>query len=73
MPRIDVESLARLYVMTADVPEYRDVLYAVSSPAYWSADPADGERAGRAALAYHCAVGNVSLSGYGRCYCGDTK
>jgi len=69
LPRVDVESLARLYVITAGVAEYRDrwhVLYAVSSPAYWSADL-------RAVPAYHCAIGNVSLSGYGRCYCGDTK
>ena len=76
LPRVDTESLAQLYVMTAGVPEYRDrwhVLYAVSSPTYWSADPAGGERAGRAALAYHCAIGNVSLSGYGQCYCGDGR
>ena len=76
LPRVDTESLARLYAMTAGIPEYRDrwhVLYAVSSPAYWPADLADGERAGRAALAYHCAIANVSLSGYGQCYCGDGR
>jgi sphingomyelin phosphodiesterase acid-like 3 len=69
LPRVDTESLARLYVMTAGVPEYRDrwhVLYAVSSPAYWSADL-------RAAPAYHCAIGNVPLSGYRQCYCGDGR
>jgi sphingomyelin phosphodiesterase acid-like 3 len=44
-----------------------------SSSAYWPADLADGERAGRAALAYHCAIGNVALSGYGQCYCGDAR
>jgi sphingomyelin phosphodiesterase acid-like 3 len=76
LPRVDVESVARLYVMTADVPEYRDRwhdFYAVSSPTYWSADPAGGERATRAPLAYHCAIGNVALSGYGQCYCGDAR
>jgi hypothetical protein len=62
--------------MSAGVPEYRDrwhVLYAVSSPAYWRADLAGSERAARAALAYHCAIGNVSLSGYGQCYCRDGR
>ena len=76
LPRVDTESLARLYAMTADVPEYRDrwhVLYAVSSPDYWSADPAGSERAARAALAYHCAIGNISLSGYRQCYCGNGR
>ena len=76
LPRVDTESLARLYAMTADVPEYRDRwhdLYPVSSSTYWSTDPAGGERATRASLAYHCAIGNVALSGYGRCYCGDAR
>jgi sphingomyelin phosphodiesterase acid-like 3 len=76
LPRVDIESLARLYVMTADVSEYRDRwhgLYAVSSPAYWSANPAGSERATRAALGYHCAIGNIGLSGYGQCYCGGGR
>jgi sphingomyelin phosphodiesterase acid-like 3 len=76
LPRVDLAGLARLYRMTADVPEDRDrwhTLYAVSSPGYWSADPAGSERAVRAVRAYHCAAGNVGLSGYGQCYCGGGK
>jgi hypothetical protein len=76
LPRVDLASLARLYQMTADVPQDRDrwhTLYAVSSPGYWHQDPAGGERAARTVVAYHCATGHVGLSEYGQCYCGDGK
>jgi sphingomyelin phosphodiesterase acid-like 3 len=73
LPRVDAGSLARLEAMIADVPTYADrwrTFFPVSSPVFWSADPAG---AARSARGYRCAIGNVALSSYGRCYCNDSK
>jgi sphingomyelin phosphodiesterase acid-like 3 len=76
LPRVDLASLTRLYAMTEDVPADRDrwhTLYPVSSPVYWSQNPAGGEQAAQAVRAYHCATGHVPLPGYAQCYCGGGK
>jgi hypothetical protein len=74
LPRIDLASLTQLYAMVADVPENSarwHTSYPVSSPVYWS--PSLGEAGPQAALAYHCATGNILLQKYGQCYCGGGK
>jgi hypothetical protein len=73
LPRVDLASLARLYQMTADVPEDRDrwhALYAVSSPGYWAMN---GAREAQAVRAYRCATSQVSSVDFAKCYCSGAR
>jgi len=73
LPRVDLASLARLYQMTADVPEDRDrwhALYAVSSPGYWAMN---GAREAQAVRTYRCATSQVSPVDFAKCYCSGAR
>jgi sphingomyelin phosphodiesterase acid-like 3 len=72
LPRVDLDSLERLYAVITTVPEeraLRHTLFPVSSPVYWTQDGGGAE----AIRAYDCATGHVSVADFRQCWCGGRK
>ena len=72
LPRVDLPSLDHLYSLITDVPEERErwqMIFPVSSPAYWAPFSGGSEQLAQAVRAFRCASGNVAPSDYQQCYC----
>src|SRR5262249_33684955 len=70
LPRVDLESLDRLYSQINEIPAERErwrTIFAVSSPVFWPPISASG-RAAQAVRAFRCATGNDRLADFRQCY-----